>query len=71
MALSIAGIKAVLKAKREAQFGTPVDPAQADKSYQADAEALFQILTVDASTVLNNGLDSGGDTLTDLTGKIV
>lgn len=71
MALSIATIKAVIKAKREASLGVPLDPALADKIYQADAEALFQILTVDASTVLNSGADSNGDTLTDLTGTIV
>ena len=71
MALSIPVIKATTKDKREAQLGTPADPALADKIYQADAEAIYAILTAQASTLLNNGIDSNGDTLADLTGTIV
>lgn len=71
MALSIASIKAIIKTEKEAVFGTPDDPTEADKAYTADATILFKILTVQASTVLNNGIDSNADALIDLTGKIV
>lgn len=71
MALSVANIKAVIKTKREAEFGIPADADIADLSYQADAEAFFEILTALATTALNNGIDSGGDTLVDLTGVII
>lgn len=71
MALSIAAIKAEIKTQREAVFGTPDDPTEADKGYTADATAIYNILTSQASTVLNDGTDSNGDTLVDLTGSIV
>lgn len=71
MALTVSSIKAIIKAEREAVLGPPDDPVIADKNYTADANWVFKILTVEATTVLNNGADSNGDTLTDLTGKIV
>lgn len=71
MALSVSSIKAIVKAKREANLGVPDDAAKADKVYQAEAEALFEILTVAAATVLTSGLDDGGDTLVSLVGKII
>jgi len=71
MALSVSAIKATIKAKREAAFGPPDDSGLADASYQADAEWMFDVLTVQASTLLNNGIDSGGDTLVLLTGKVL
>ena len=70
MALTVSGIKAIIKNKREAQFGTPDNAAEADKAYQADAELLHEILTTLAVVQLNNGVDSGGDSLLDTTGTL-
>jgi len=70
MALSVASIKAAIKAKREAAFGPPDDVLVADAAYQADAEWMFDVLTIQASTTLANGLDSGGDLLVSLVGVI-
>ena len=70
MALSEASIKAVLIAKQNEVMGSPDDSGKQDEAMEALAKALFQILTVDAITQLNNGGDSNGDTLSDLTGKI-
>jgi len=71
MALTVPAIKAIIKAKREATLGIPDDEVLADATYQADAEWVFDVLTTLATTQLNNGADSGGDTLVDLTGVIL
>ena len=71
MALTIPTIKAAIKAKRELALGPPTNAALADKIYQADAEWIFEVLTVQASTLLTNGIDTGGDSLVSLTGTLV
>ena len=72
MALSIATIKAVIKTKRETAFGPPDDPILADASYTADAETLFEVLTVQASVAIaGGGIDTNGDTLVTPTGVIL
>jgi hypothetical protein len=70
MALSVASIKAVVKAKSEAEFGVAQDAALADKDYTAQAEILFEVLTSLAIIELNNGGDTNGDSLIDKTGVI-
>lgn len=70
MALSEAGIKAVLIAKQNEVMGSPTDSGQQSDAMEALAKALFQILTSDAIIELNNGSDSNGDGLIDKTGVI-
>lgn len=61
MALSVASIKAVIKAKREAACGPPDDPVLADKIYEADAEWIFEVLTSlsATSTTVTGGSSAG------------
>jgi len=63
VALSVATIKAVIKAKREASLGVPADPVVADKIYTADAAAIYEILTALTSVSIPNPIDSNGDSL--------
>ena len=49
MALSVASIKARIKTAMEAEFGTPDNAAEADKGYEAQAEWLFAVLTIDTT----------------------
>jgi len=66
LALTVPTIQAIIKAKREAKLGTPDDQVLADLIYEADAEAIFDILTTLADVTIamaSNGLDSNGDTL--------
>jgi hypothetical protein len=71
-ALVLATIKAKIKERREAALGPPDDAVLADKIYEADAEWIFDVLTVQVQTLMDGlGLDSNGDTIAILTGKIL
>jgi hypothetical protein len=60
MALSVSSIKQRLKDAYDAAYGAPADPAEQDKSLTAQANALFLILTTDASVSPGTFANGGG-----------
>jgi len=70
MTLAIPAMKTEIKTQLDAVYGAPADAGQQDKFLTAIATAFFNILTNDAIVILNNGADSNGDTLVDLTGGL-
>ena len=71
MALSKPTMKSTIKAKMDSIMGTADDDGKRSDFAEAMADAVYDILTAQAATLLNNGLDSNGDTLVNLTGKVV
>lgn len=59
MPLSVATIKSTIVSKLDAQYGAPANAAEQEKFATAIAEALFDVLTVQA-TVASNGATGAG-----------